>query len=443
MTPSRTRQHGIHQPQSSRWQIFVWTLFDFANTSFSVLIVAVGYSLYFKEIVAGGAGRGDFFWGVAVSLSMLVTALIAPLLGAASDFAHLRKRFLLGFTLVSIIATASLYTIEPGMIFLGTLFFIIANVGFEGGIVFYDAFLPLLTSERTYGRVSGYGFAMGYVGSLASLLIAMPLYAGGFSAENLHNVKLSFLLAAAMFLVFSTPLFIFLRDHKRRFPEKISYIKAGYRRVKDTLTHLRLHRQVALFLIAFFIYNDGILTVISFASIYAKESLAFSLEEILLLFALVQASAIIGSLITGVATDKVGPKKTVTATLVMWMLVVVAAYIVREKSLFYLVGAVAGAAMGGSQSASRSFMALLTPPEREAEFFGFYDGLCGKASAVLGTFIFGALSWATGSQRIAIISIGIFFILGAYILQRVEDPFGKKRHSLGPLSTAEHSPITR
>ncbi len=441
MTLHDTPQPAPRQPVSSRWQIFVWTLFDFANTSFSVLIVAVGYSLYFKEIVAGGAGRGDFFWGVAVSLSMLVTALIAPVLGAASDFAHLRKRFLLGFTLASIIATACLFTIEPGMILAGTLIFVVANVGFEGGIVFYDAFLPLLTSERTYGRVSGYGFAMGYVGSLASLLIAMPLYAGGFAAGNLHNIKLSFLVAAAMFLAFSAPLFIFLRDHKRHFPEKVSYIKAGYRRVKDTLLHLRLHRQVALFLIAFFIYNDGILTVISFASIYAKESLAFSLEEILLLFALVQASAIVGSLITGVVTDKVGPKKTITATLVMWILVVLAAYVVRDKSFFYLVGAVAGVALGGSQSASRSFMALVTPPEREAEFFGFYDGLCGKASAVIGTFIFGVLSWMTGSQRVAIISIGIFFVLGAYILQRVEDPFGRKRQSLSSSPTATHSTI--
>jgi len=443
MTSSPHPNHDIRSAQASRWQIFVWTLFDFANTSFSVLVVAVGYSLYFKEIVAGGAGKGDFLWGLAVSLSMFITAAIAPILGATSDFAHLRKRFLLVFTLVSVIATALLYFVEPGMILLGIILFIVANVGFEGGIVFYDAFLPLLTAERTLGRVSGYGFAMGYVGSLASLLIAMPLYAGGFSPENLHNVKLSFVVAAGMFLLFSAPLFVFLRDHKRVFPEKISYMKAGYQRVKDTITHLRVQKHVALFLIAFFIYNDGILTVISFASIYAKESLMFTLQEILLLFALVQASAIIGSLTIGVLTDKVGPKKTVTGTLLMWIIVVVAAYFVTEKSLFYVIGAIAGAAMGGSQSASRTFMALLTPPEREAEFFGFYDGLCGKASAVIGTFIFGLLSLVTGSQRIAIISVGLFFVIGAQLLQRVDDPFVKRRQTLKPSPPAQQSAYIR
>ena len=415
-------------PRSSqRGQIFVWTLFDFANTSFSVLIVAVGFSLYFKEIVAGGSGRGDFFWGLAVSLSMLLTAIIAPVLGAASDFAHRRKRFLLAFTLASIIATALLYYVGPGMIILGTVLFVVANIGFEGGIVFYNSFLPILASQRSYGRVSGYGFAMGYVGSFASLLIALPLYAGGFTPENMGNVRLSFLLAAAMFFVFAAPLFIFLRDHKRVFPERISYIQAGYTRVMDTITHLGSYRQVALFLLAFFLYNDGILTVISFASIFAKESLQFTLKEILVLFAVVQAAAIAGSLITGFVTDRIGPKKTVTATLMLWILVVIAAYVVTSKSLFFVIGIVAGAAMGGSQSASRTFMALLTPPEREAEFFGFYDGFCGKASAVIGTFIFGALSWFTGSQRVAIISVGLFFVIGAQLLQRVDDPFLKRR----------------
>lgn len=441
-TRSTSRTPAERTP-ASRGQIFVWTLFDFANTSFSVLIVAVGYSLYFKEIVVGGTGRGDFFWGLAVSLSMLLTAVIAPVLGAASDFAHLRKRFLLAFTLGSIVATALLYYVDPGMILLGTVLFIIANVGFEGGIVFYDAFLPLLTGERSYGRVSGYGFAMGYVGSLASLLIAMPLYRDGFAAGNIHNVKLSFVLAATMFLVFSAPLFIFLRDHRRVFPEKVSYVRAGYGRVRDTIAHLQSYRQVARFLLAFFIYNDGILTVISFASIFAMESLGFSINEILFLFAAVQASAIVGSLITGIVTDKIGPKKTITATLVLWILVVLAAYFVTSKQLFYLVGVFAGAAMGGSQAASRSFMALLTPPEREAEFFGFYDGICGKASAVVGTFIFGALSWVTGSQRVAIIFIGLFFIVGAKLLQSVDDPLVKRRLALKAKPPEESSALVR
>ncbi len=407
---------------SSRSQIFIWTLFDFANTSFSVLIVAVGYSLYFKQVVAGGGGEGDFYWGLAVSISMLLTALIAPVLGAASDFSRQRKRFLFAFTFVSVVCTALLYGVHANMVLYGSILFIIANIGFEGGIVFYNAFLPAITGRKTYGRISGYGFAMGYVGSLVSLVLALKLYEKGFVPENLENVRLSFLLAAAMFFLFSLPLFFFLRDKKASAGTSRGYVREGYTRVITTIKHLGSYKQTAMFLLAFFLYNDGILTVISFASIFAQESLSFSLKEILLLFAVVQASAIVGSLAFGWLTDKIGPKKTILISLFCWIGVVVAAYFVHSKELFFIIGMVAGASMGGSQSASRSFMALLTPPDREAEFFGFYDGFCGKASAVIGTFIFGLLSWATGSQRIAVLSVGFFFVAGLLLLQRVREP---------------------
>lgn len=413
-------------PSAPRWQVLVWTLFDFANTSFSVLIVAVGYSLYFKQIVAGGSGRGDFLWGVAVSISMLITALLAPALGAASDFAHSRKRFLFAFTAASIAATALLWFVQPGMVLAGMALFVVANVGFEGGIVFYNAFLPVLASPRSYGRVSGYGFAMGYVGSLASLLIAFPLFQAGFAPENLPNVRLSFLIAAGMFLIFSLPLFLFLPDVPRRTGGPSNYFRAGLRRVLDTVANVRGYRNVARFLLAFFLYNDGILTVISFASIFAQDSLGFTLVEVLVLFAVVQASAIVGSVLIGFLTDRIGPKRAIVLTLLAWLGVVGAAYFVTAKEVFFAVGMVAGAAMGGSQSASRSLMASLTPPEREAEFFGFYDGFCGKASAVIGTFLFGLLSLAM-SQRAAVISVGIFFLAGLWLLRSVEDPLDRSR----------------
>ncbi len=407
--------------KGSRSQIFVWTLFDFANTSFSVIVVAVGYSLYFKDIVAGGLGRGDLLWGIAVSVSMLITAVIAPVLGAAADFSSRRKRFLFGFTIVSVICTALLYFVEAGMVFTGMLLFILANIGFEGGIVFYDAFLPNIASERSYGRVSGYGFAMGYVGSLTTLLIAMPLYAEGFVPSNLPNVRLSFVIAAVIFLIFAAPIFLFFRDHKVTFEHKPSYVKAGMLRVRETLRHLKDYRQVSRFMLAFFIYNDGILTVISFASIFAQQSLGFSLQEIIVLFAVVQGSGILGSIVFGIITDKIGPKKTIDINLVLWLVVVTAAYFVTTKVMFFAIGVVAGTSLGAAQSASRSLMALLTPKEREAEFFGFYDGLCGKASAVIGTFLFGLISYLTGNQRLSILSIGVFFIIGLVLLQRVDD----------------------
>jgi MFS transporter, UMF1 family len=409
---------GAH---TSRLQIFVWTLFDFANTSYSVIVVAVGYSLYFKEIVAGGSGRGDFLWGIAVSISMLLTAAISPILGATADFSSRRKRFLFGFTIVSILCTALLYFIEPGMVLPGMALFILANIGFEGGTVFYDAFLPNLTTERSYGRVSGYGFAMGYLGSLTTLLIAMPLYAGGFGPDNLHNVRLSFIVAAVIFLLFSAPIFLFFRDHKKHFEKRPSYVIAGVQRVRETIGHLRQYKNTARFLLAFFIYNDGILTIISFSSIFAMQTLKFTLQEVIYLFAVVQASGIAGSIGFGAVTDKIGPKKTIDINLVLWMGVVVASYFVTSKEMFFAIGIVAGCALGAAQSASRSLMALLTPTEREAEFFGFYDGLCGKASAVVGTFLFGLISYITGDQRLSALSIGIFFVAGYWLLQGVDE----------------------
>lgn len=412
---------SLPERKASRFQIFVWTLFDFADRSFSVMIVTVGYSLYFKEIVAGGTGRGDFLWGLAVSLSMLLTAIISPFAGAASDFSSRRKRFLLGFTLVSIICSALLFFVREDMVILGITLFVLANIGFEGGLVFYDAFLPLITTERSYGRVSGYGFAMGYIGALATLLLAQPFYAKGFAPENLLNVRLSFVMSAAFFLVFSTPIFLFLYDHKREVPKKFSYFKIGYERVAETIRQLKNYRNVARYLLAFFIYNDGILTVIAFASIYAEKTLNFTLQEILIFFTIVQSTAIIGSIIFGIITDHIGPKKTITVTLLLWIIIVSGAYVATSKDLFYAVGLLAGACLGATQSASRSFMAQLTPKEREAEFFGFYDGLCGKASAVFGTLLFGYISWVTGSQRTAVISVGLFFLVGLFLLQRVEE----------------------
>ena len=404
-----------------KFQVFVWSLFDFANSSFSIMIITVGFPLFFKEVIVGDSGRGDLFWGIAISMSMLLTAIVAPILGAASDFSHRRKRFLFGFTILSVISTALLYFINPGMIIPAMILLILANVGFEGGIVFYDSFLPMIAPKESYGRVSGYGFAFGYIGSLITLIIAIPLYAKGFIPENFANIKLSFVISAAIFFVFSIPLFAFLRDHRITFNHKVSFLAMGFRRVKRTISHLKNYKNVATFLLAFFIYNDGILTIISFSSIFAKQTLHFELNEVFILFAIVQISAFVGSIVFGIFTDHYGPKKTITITLLNWILVVVLSFFVTDKFSFFLIATLAGVSLGSSQASSRSLMAQLTPKEHEAEFFGFYDGFCGKASAVVGTFLFGLISYLMNDQRLAVLTIGIFFIVGLIILQFVDD----------------------
>ncbi|MCC6397479.1 MAG: MFS transporter [Bacteroidetes bacterium] len=409
------------QPAASRRQIFSWTLFDFGNTAFSVVVVTVIFPRYFIGHIAGGH---VWLWGLAVSISMLLAALLAPPLGAVADYSRNRKRFLFLFTLASVVCTGLLSTVGEGMILAAILLFVIANIGFEGGIVFYDSFLPGLTTKKNYGRVSGYGFAMGYLGSLAILMIVSLLLPGSDDPGYLDTVRYTFLIAAGFFFVFSLPLFFGVPEPPTAQERPASLIRAGIRRASKTFKSLfveRQHPSLARFLVAFFIYNDGILTVIAFAAVFAEKVLAMTDTEIIGFFAVVQTSAVIGSIVFGIITDKIGPKKTITITLLLWIAVVIAAFFVQNAGQFFLVAMAAGVATGSSQSSSRSLMALLTPRNREAEFFGFYDGLCGKASAVIGPLVYGIIADLTG-ERVAALAIGLFFVAGVILLQRVDVP---------------------
>lgn len=407
---------------ATRGQILSWTFFDFANTAFYVLILTVGYPLYFKKVVAHDTAHGDALWGLAFSLSMLIVALLSPVLGAVADYGAGKKRFLGIFTALCILATAGLFFVEASMIVWGMALLILANVGFEAGLVFYDAFLPEITTKQSYGRVSGYGFAVGYIGSLVTLLVALPLYQGGFEPENLLNVRSSFLLAAGFFLAFSAPLFLFVPDRQRFASLKPDFIAIGFRRVRDTFKQFTQYRNVARFLLAYFIYFDAINTIIIFSSIFADETLDLAIDEIIFFFLAVQTTAILGSVLFGVLADKLGHKQALTISLSLWLLVVVVAYFTTDKTTFFVVGALAGIALGSSQSCSRSLMSTLVPQEKKTEFFGFYS-FFGKASAILGPTLFGFLSSAV-SQRVALLAVAGLLLVGLVLLQRVETRSG-------------------
>ncbi len=420
MTPPAP-PHVAPASAAARGKVFSWTLFDFANTAFSVVVVTVIYSRYFTNHVAGGQ---RWLWGLAVSLSMISAAALSPPLGAVADFARSRKRFLLAFTLVAVCCTALLMFVQEGMIVTGIVLFVLANIGFEGGLVFYDAFLPGITNRSSYGRVSGYGFAMGYLGALAILLLVMVVLPDASDPAYLGGVRFTFVMAAVFFLVFSLPLFLFVPEPPSAAIRPPSLLRAGFQTAIGTFRALfieRRHPSVARFLLAFFIYNDGILTVIAFAAIFAETTLGMDDTAIIAFFALVQTSAVAGSLLFGVLTDKIGPKRTITITLLMWIAITVAAYFIASAAWFYGVAFAAGTAIGSSQSASRSLMALLTPPGHEAEYFGFYDGLCGKASAVVGPLVYGILADLT-DERLATLAIALFFLVGLILLQGVTEP---------------------
>ena len=409
---------------SQKARIFSWLLFDFANTSFSVMMVTFAFPLYFKNIICQGEPQGDALWGMSVSISMLLVALISPVLGAEADYSGRRKRFLFAFTLVSVLATLLLSLAGPGNVLFAAALFILANIGFEGGLVFYDAWLPEITSQRSIGRVSGYGFAMGYLGAFAILLINLPLLSKGIVPANIPNLKLSFLIVALFFAVFSAPIFLMLRDTKgssekagRR--ERESSIIHSIKEVGYTIRHIMSYPDLARFLLAYFFYNDAILTVIAFSSIYAQNTLGFTTGELITFFMTVQTTAILGSVVFGFLTDKIGPKRTIVITLFIWFAVILLAILSATKQTFFMTGLLAGMSMGSSQAASRSLMARLTPKEHVTEFFGFYDGSFGKASAVIGPLVFGVVSAQAGSQKIALASLLVFFGLGLLILTGV------------------------
>ena len=395
-------------------KIFIWSLFDFANTSFSIVVVTFLYAVYFKKVVAQGQPIGDLYWSLGTSIAMILTAIISPILGAIADYSAGKKRFLLFFTLLCITATSSLFFVGSGNVFMGVLIFVLANVGFEAGLVFYDSFLPEITKPKNYGRVSGYGFAMGYLGSLVTLAIIYPFI-------QAEMIKESFPVAALFFLIFSLPLFIYLKDNRKKIVEHESYFKIGVTRVWNTLSHLKNYKNLATFLLAYFFYIEGVNTIIFFSGNYASTTLGFSEIELLIFFLTVQTTAIAGSVLLGIIADSIGQKKTIMITLVMWLITVLIAFLVQDKNGFYVVGLIAGAAMGSSQSTSRSMMSKLTPPEKKTEFFGFYS-FFGKSSAVIGPLVFGLVSFISGDQRLAIISIAFFFIVGFLILTRVKDP---------------------
>lgn len=395
-------------------KIIVWSLFDFANTSFAIIVATFLYAVYFKKVVAQGEAIGDLYWSLATSISMTITAIISPVLGAIADYSAGKKRFLLFFTLLCIFSTASLYFVKEGNVFSGVLLFVLANVGFEAGLVFYDAFLPEITEPKNYGRVSGYGFAAGYFGSIASLALVFPFI-------NDEKIRETFIISAVFFLIFSLPLFLFLKDTRKNVERTESFLKIGYSRVWNTVSHLKNYKNLATFLLSFFFYIEGVNTVIYFAGNYASSTMGFSEMELIYFFLTVQTTAILGSIIFGIIADSIGQKKTIIYTLIIWLLTVSLAFFSGTKNQFYIVGLLAGAAMGSCQSISRSLMSLLTPSEKKTEFFGFYS-FFGKSSAVIGPLVFGLISYITNSQRFAIISIAFFFIIGILILVKVKEP---------------------
>lgn len=425
-------------PPVTRSEILGWCMYDVADSAFTTVIITALYAPYFSKIVVGNPPdpdvlwglKGDFLWGIAASISEIVVALLAPILGAIADFSGSRKKFLAACAFTIVVFTGALYFVGPGMAAVGLVLFIIANVGFAGGGVFIDSFLPGISNESNAGRISGLKWAMGYTSGLICMAICLPLaknVVDNPTAEQLSLARLIPAIVAAYYAVAVIPTFLLLRERSvpKPLPPGENYVTVGFRQLKNTLRHIRRYSELFKLLIAFLVYNDGIVTVIYFAALYATETIGFTTEQIAVMFIIMNVIAAAGAFSFGFLADRIGQKRTIFISLAIWMGAVVLAYFSYSKMSFYGVAALAGIGMGSTQSVSRSLLALFTPKENAAEFFGFL-GIAGKALAFLGPIIFGTVSQMTGSQRPAILSVGIFFVVGMILLSFVNEKRGKE-----------------
>ncbi len=397
-----------------RRTVVAWLLYDFANSAYVAVIPGTVYSKYYALAVVGNEhGEGDFWWGLSVTISMVIVALASPPLGAIADHAGVRKRFLGLLTYLSVGATALMATVRPGDVVWGLVLAVVGTVGFEAAIVYYNAYLPDLADASWRGRLSAYGFATGYAGSALALAAALPFALGGWYGG-------AFLTAAAHFGLFARPAMLFLPPDRPTGLPLGRAVRIGFTEARDTLRRILRLPNLRGFLLAYLFFEDGTNTVVYFSAVFAGHTLGFTTAEVIGLYFVVQLSALAGAWLWARPIDTWGPKVVMMTTLVQWCLVVLAAYFVTTKGQFYVVAIFAGSGLGAIQAASRTFMASLIPKGQEASLFGFYS-LCGKTAAVMGPVIFGTASLLTGgNQRVAILAVGLMFVAGLVLLARVQ-----------------------
>lgn len=423
--------------------LFGWCMYDWANSAY-VTTVAVGLlPRYFAEAVvpAGGVAAlgttfaADTLWAAVVGTATLIAFLTAPVLGAIADFSAAKKRFLLTFAWTGSLFAILLYFCRSGDVIKTLLFFLLAQVGFIGANVFYDAFLPHIASDAEMDRVSGRGYAYGYVGGGLQFALSLGLVQGhaalGLSLDQ--AVRLAIVMAGVWWAGFTLVTARLLVENRtpaplpeeyRRWPRPLAYVALGVRRTWRTTQQVRRYRQLALFLAAFMLYDDGIQTVINMATVYATVELHLPASVLMLTLLVIQAIATLGAYVFSRLSGRIGTKPAVMISLVLWTGIVVYAGFLQTAAQFVVLGAVVGLVMGGSQALSRSLFGSMIPSAESAEFYGFYT-VFSKFAAMWGPWVFAIVKQATGSSRLAILSLVVQFLGGLILLSRVD--IGKAR----------------
>lgn len=403
-----------------------WCLYDWANSAFITTVAAALFPPYFRSIALhAGLGESDAtaYWGYTVAIALLIVALTAPVLGAMADHTGSKKRYVAVFAGLGIAATATFISIGTDTWRWASLLFVLANIGFAGANVFYESLLPHIARDRDIDRVSTRGYALGYVGGgillVSNVLWVMKPAWFGLSGVTVA-IKASFVSVALWWAFFSVPFFRYVPEPPVGLNAglNLSPIWAGFLRLRETFREMRCYRQLMLFLLAFWIYNDGIGTIIKMATAYGSE-IGIGLTDMTLALIITQFVGIPCSFLFGGLAARIGAKQAILLALAVYALICCAGYFMQTALHFYLLAFMVGTVQGGSQALSRSLFGAMVPKEKSAEFFGFFS-TSGKFAGIAGPLLFGLIGQWMGESRLSILALIIFFIVGGGLLARVD-----------------------
>ncbi len=426
---------AAHRPvDTNRGEIVSWAMYDWANSAFSTIVVTTLLGPYLSNLAQASGGvsflgmrfEPDAFFPTMVSISVILQVFLLPLLGTIADYSTLKKRLMLFFATVGAVATLLLFFVKPdlpllgsnGAVLMGGVLFIIANLAFGAAVVLYNAFLPDIAEPKDRDKVSSFGWALGYLGGGLALLIALGLFT--LMDDKGLAVRIGLALAGAWWLIFTLAFparKLRQRPALKQLPEGESYLSQGVKQIIRTLTTMyRDYPETLKYLIAYLIYNDGIQTVIVVSTMFAATELGAGADVLMILILMIQFLAFFGALFFGWLAGKIGAKKAIIISIVIWAGIVIYAYaLLYQIWQLFVLGAFVALVMGGSQALSRSLYSQLIPRQNESEYFGFYE-ISERGTSWIGPLVFAAAVQFTGSSRVAILSLILFFIVGLLLL---------------------------
>ncbi len=405
-------------------------MYDFANSGYTTVVLTAIFNAYFVAAVAGNAPWATFAWTATLSLSYALVIVTAPLIGAYADLRACKKELLLVTTAGCVLGTAALALVGPGDLLIAVVCVVISNFFFCTGCDLVAAFLPELARGRNLGKVSGWGWSLGYIGGLLTLGVCLAYISWAQDAGRVADqfVPVAMLITAGFFALASLPTFALLRE--RAVPQPLasgaSLHASAFARLADTLRHAARYPDLRRFLVCIVFYQAGVQTVITLAAIYAEQAMGFNTLDTLILVLVVNITAALGALFLGNVQDRIGHVRTIALTLVGWIVTVLIVWMADTRPLFWLVANLAGLCLGASQSAGRALVGYLSPKARRAEFFGLW-GLATNLSSILGPVTYGTVSWISqGNHRLAMLITGVFFVAGLLLLGGVDAHRGRR-----------------